>query len=84
MDVFGILTITILSGIGSISGISGGAITVPFALLTLNFVPKEATAFSNIIAFFLSFIKSVLCFYQNDPEKKTKTLIGIIILLYIY
>ena len=76
MDVFGILIISLLSGIGSISGISGGAITVPFALLTLGFVPKEATAFSNIIAFFLSFIKSVLCFYKTDPDKKSKTLIG--------
>lgn len=76
LEIFGILAIAILSGIGSISGIAGGSIVVPFSLLTLKFSPKESTAFSNIIALVLSIIKSFLCFYKNDPDKPSKTLIG--------
>lgn len=67
--------IVLLSGIGSISGISGGVITIPFSLLFLNFLPKQATAFSNVLAFFLALIKTSFNFPKRDPKKKTKTLI---------
>lgn len=76
MDAIGIALISLLSGIGSISGISGGAITVPFSLLFFKFLPKQATAFSNVIALSLSLIKSSLLFSRTDPLKKSKTLIG--------
>lgn len=76
MDLAGILLISLLSGLGSISGISGGAITVPFSLLFFNFLPKQATAFSNIIALSLAVIKTIISFSKKDPLKKSKTLIG--------
>ena len=79
MDIIGILLISLLSGIGSISGISGGAITVPFSLLFFKFLPKQATSFSNVIALSLAFIKTCISFYKRDPLKKSKTLIGKII-----
>ena len=75
----GILTIALLSGIGSISGISGGAITVPFSLLFFNLAAKEATAFSNVIAMFLSLLKTLFNLKRKDPLKPTKTIIGKII-----
>ena len=68
--------ITLLSGIGSISGIAGGAITVPFSLLMYQFAAKEATAFSNVLAFFLSLIKCIFNIRKRDPQKKSKTMIG--------
>lgn len=76
MELIGVLLITLLSGIGSISGISGGAITVPFTLLFFNLGAKEATAFSNVLAMFLSLIKTCFNFSKRDPLKKSKTLIG--------
>jgi len=73
----GILLITLLSGIGSISGISGGTITVPFTLLFLQLGAKEATAFSNVLAMFLALIKTLFNLNRNDPLKPTKKIIGI-------
>lgn len=74
--MIGVLLITLLSGIGSISGISGGSITVPFTLLFFKLGAKEATAFSNVLAMFLSLIKTLFNFNKRDPLKKSKTLIG--------
>ena len=48
---------------------------VPVCLLLFGFVSKEATAFSNIIALFLSLIKIVFSINKKDPKKPNKTLI---------
>jgi uncharacterized membrane protein YfcA len=77
MDIAGLFLISPLSGIGSISGNSGGSITVPFSLLFFQFLPKQATAFSNVISLSLALIKSFLTLSKKDPLKKSKTLIGI-------
>lgn len=77
VELVGVLLITLLSGIGSISGISGGAITVPFSLLFFQFRAKEATAFSNVLSMFVALIKTLSNISRKDPLKRTKTLIGI-------
>lgn len=68
--------ISLLLGVGAVAGIAGGTIMVPLALIMFNFITKEATAFSNVMALFLSTTKFLYNFNKNDPKKPGKKLIG--------
>lgn len=65
----------LLTGLGSISGISGGVITISFSLLFFNIVTKQATAFSNVISLCVSLVKTCFNISKKDPKKENKTLI---------
>ena len=75
-ELVGFILLLLLSVGISIAGIGGGSLFIPILLLLFNVFQREASAISNTIIFFSTFVSYVIRFKWRDPLKKQKTLIN--------